>query len=316
MNSFVEKSYEAHRGHLALKNLHSLRERADQDLANGFRHDRMLAYTKAFHSPGDSWITLGDGLGADAHYLETHLPEAHVTATDISGDLLPLAQKEGLIQNYAIENGESLSYADDSVDWVLIKEALHHFPRPYAGLYEALRVARKGVVLIEPNDPWLTNDQYFEGVSFGLMRRYLNLAWSQAKLSLKKALGRPVQLSYDYTFSFPGMTFESVGNFLYTFSRREFEKVGCSLGLSSFAVSTLCDVYIGPGDPLYTQDGDELLHRVQSRIAQQERLATEGMYRPNIVIFAYLKQAPGAPLKTSLHDAGMEVVDFPVNPYL
>lgn len=316
MNSFVEKSYDAHRRHLALKNLHSLRAGADQDMANGFRHDRMLAYTKAFHVPGDSWITLGDGLGADAHYLETHLPEARVTATDISGDLLPLAYKEGLVQNYAIENGESLSFADDSVDWVLIKEALHHFPRPYAGLYEALRVARKGVVLIEPNDPWLTNDQYFEGASFGLMRRYLNLAWSQAKLSMKKALGRPVRLAYDYTFSFPGMTFESVGNFLYTFSRREFEKVGCSLGLPSFAVSTLCDVYIGPGDPLYTEDRRLLLQRVQERIAEQERLASQGMYRPNILVFAYLKQAPTAPLTASLQAAGMQIVDFPVNPYL
>ena len=93
------------------------------------------------------------------------------------------------------------------------------------------------------------------------------------------------------------MTFEDVGNFFYTFSRRDLEKVGCALALPAIAVKTLCDVFIGPADPLYTTDKDELLQRVKTRVAEQERLAANGLYRPNMLLFAFLSQAPGLRLR-------------------
>ncbi|WP_158308790.1 methyltransferase domain-containing protein [Desulfocurvibacter africanus] len=56
------------------------------------------------------------------------------------------------IPEYSVENAEKLSFANGSYDYLLCKEAFHHFPRPMIALYEMLRVARKGIVLIEPND--------------------------------------------------------------------------------------------------------------------------------------------------------------------
>ena len=60
------------------------------------------------------------------------------------------------IQGGHIEDNEKLSFADSSFDYVFIAAALHHLPRPTIGLYELIRVAKYGVIVIEPNDSWLT----------------------------------------------------------------------------------------------------------------------------------------------------------------
>ena len=51
---------------------------------------------------------------------------------------------------HAYANAECLPYPTASFDVVLCKEALHHLARPVLGLYEMLRVARRGVVFVEP----------------------------------------------------------------------------------------------------------------------------------------------------------------------
>jgi SAM-dependent methyltransferase len=47
---------------------------------------------------------------------------------------------------------ESLSFPDDSYDVVLAHEVLHHCRSPHRALLEMLRVSRKHVILMEPND--------------------------------------------------------------------------------------------------------------------------------------------------------------------
>ena len=79
-----------------------------------------------------TWLTVGDGYGLDANYFfEKGLS---VTASDISGTFLPLAFQNGLLDKYAVENVEKLSFDDNSFDYVFCKESYHHFPRPYLGV--------------------------------------------------------------------------------------------------------------------------------------------------------------------------------------
>jgi SAM-dependent methyltransferase len=50
------------------------------------------------------------------------------------------------------ENAESLSFDDESFDYVVIHAAVHHAPSPHKVLTEMYRVARKGVLAIEARD--------------------------------------------------------------------------------------------------------------------------------------------------------------------
>lgn len=49
---------------------------------------------------------------------------------------------------------EKLPVADASYDLVLAHEVLHHCNSPHAALVEMLRVSRRNIVLLEPNDSW------------------------------------------------------------------------------------------------------------------------------------------------------------------
>ena len=128
----------------------------DVDTVDAWLHARLfksidplfITYTDA------TWLTIGDGqFGREAHYIREK--GLKVLATDISDLLLKEGKAMGYIDDYRKENAESLSFLDNSFDFVLCKGSFHHFPRPMIGLYEMLRVAKKGVVLIEPNDPYI-----------------------------------------------------------------------------------------------------------------------------------------------------------------
>ena len=166
MNSkpnFQEVSYERHDKHIAE---HILDEKKanlsktwfETDTVDAWRHQRMYQTIDPIlrTEPEAKWLTVGDGrYGIDAKYILDKGCEA--LPTDISDVLLKEAKKLGFIPDYRKENAEFLTFKDSEFDYVFCKESYHHFPRPMIALYEMLRVARKGVVLIEPNDKYINN---------------------------------------------------------------------------------------------------------------------------------------------------------------
>ena len=48
-------------------------------------------------------------------------------------------------------DAENLPSDDRAYDIAVMKEALHHPPRPYIALHAMFRVAREGIVVIEPH---------------------------------------------------------------------------------------------------------------------------------------------------------------------
>src|ERR1035437_628215 len=162
--------------------------------------------------PGASWLTIGDGrYGSDAYYLIQK--GFRVMATDISDAALEIGAEKGFIKDYHKENAEHLSFPDKEFDYCLCKEALHHFPRPYAAIYEMLRVSRKGIVLIEPCD------MYIFSASRQILFRLLIEKLSRIPF-FSKFLG-----------DIKRHTFEDAGNYVYKISRREIEKVALGLNL-------------------------------------------------------------------------------------
>lgn len=53
---------------------------------------------------------------------------------------------------FELENVESLSYPDESFDYVIIHLAIHHTQLPHKALTEMFRVASKGLIAFESND--------------------------------------------------------------------------------------------------------------------------------------------------------------------
>jgi ubiquinone/menaquinone biosynthesis C-methylase UbiE len=91
-------------------------------------------------------IATGTGLSAEAA-LETVGPTGHVTAADISPAMVAKAQQRlGKTTNVSvsIEDGQALSFADQSFDAVICNLGLMFFPDPVRGLSEFRRVLRPG----------------------------------------------------------------------------------------------------------------------------------------------------------------------------
>jgi SAM-dependent methyltransferase len=177
-----------------------------EDTIDFWRHERMneAVFKCLIHTQSDRWLTVGDGrYGLDAIRM-VRRGFSDVTATDLTDHLLKISFDAGLLKKISAENAEKLSFSDSSFDFVLCKEAFHHFPRPMLALYEMLRVACKGVVFIEPLD------------------QYIDIP----------ILGGKHSAGY-----------EADGNYVYTLSRREVEKAALGLNLPAVAFKNICDTF-------------------------------------------------------------------------
>jgi SAM-dependent methyltransferase len=129
------------------------------------------------------------GSGIDAAYLLT-FSKPKIYVSDLSENALKTTLRLFPQFQGQTEDNERLSFDDDFFDFSFIAASLHHLPRPVLGLYELLRVSKHGVIIIEPNDSWLTR------------------------------LAGKMGLAQEY---------EVHGNYVYRFSRRDVKKIASSL---------------------------------------------------------------------------------------
>lgn len=259
---------------------------------NTWRFERMYACANPLLEayPGANWLTVGDGrYGMDAMYLQAHGGRA--LATDISGTLLEESRAKGLIREYRVENAEALSFKDRSFDFVLCKESYHHFPRPMCALYEMLRVASRAVLLIEPNDQ-------------ACPERGVTILSRLAKNLIKKILRRPTGYH----------DFEVAGNYAYSISRREMEKVALGMALRTVAFKGVNDYYL-PGVEFEPADpASALFRRVSAKIARYDFLCRLGINQPSLLAAIIFKESPSGGVKDVLRRQGYDVADLPENP--
>lgn len=212
---------------------------------NYWRHTRLLAPVLDV-LPGlknHSWLTIGDGAGTDAWRL-LQAGYKNVLATDLDDTVLRQTRESGYITDCQIENAESLSFDDNSFDFVLCKEALHHMSRPYAAIYEFFRVARYGVVVIEPQDPWVDWPCRTDATS---------------------------------------PHYEAVGNYVYQFSARELEKIAYGLNITGVATQHMVDVYIPGCEFAHCVAGDTIWTETLEKVEQSTQGMKDGTIKPNYI---------------------------------
>ena len=242
--------------------------------------------------PNAIWLTVGDGrYGKDAHYIQQR--GLSVLATDISDALLKEAKEIGYITDYRKENAEALSFSDEEFDFVLCKEAYHHFPRPMLALYEILRVSKKGVVLIGLNDPFL--------LSTFCQLLFMNLK-NFVKFLLRKKIVKH--------------SFEEVGNYVYTISKREIEKVALGLNIRVIAFKELNDYYIKGVEYEKAADNSGLFKKIKRRIALQNFLSKIGLNPYGRLIAIIFKEIPDGKCERMLSKNKYKVIHLPENPFI
>lgn len=240
-----------------------------------------------------SWLTVGDAYGFDAHYLLTQ--DQKVTATDLNDEFLKVAHSLDMIHDYAAANAEQLFFNDNQFDYTLCKESYHHFPRPYAALYEMMRVSRKAVVIMEPNDPVL---------KMPLLMFLMNL-FSNKYFTLSDKL-------WKNRFSY-----EPVGNFVYKVSEREFEKFAAGLNFPAVAFKMI--------NPNFYHKDTEFL-KPSFKVKEFRRIKAKKMFAdllmklriiPGQVLCSVIfKEQPTMDMRGRLEKSGFKIVDIPKNPFI
>lgn len=100
--------------------------------------------------PPSYFLTVGDGYcGREAGYIKKFGHKVH--STDVETCLIKIAYDKNIIDEFSEQDVNHLSFDDETFDYSLSKECLHHTSKPYLGLYELFRVSKQGVIIIEPN---------------------------------------------------------------------------------------------------------------------------------------------------------------------
>ena len=124
--------------------------------------------------------------------------------------------------------------------------------RPYAAIYEILRVARYGVVVIEPQDPWID--------------------W-------------PCRTDATQPH------YEAVGNYVYQFSSRELEKIAYGMNIAGVATKSLVDVYIPDCEFALCTDTDPIWMETKKRVEEGEKAVEQGTAKPNYILGILFKNS-------------------------
>ena len=258
-------------------------EEYTEHTVSGWRQLRMIDFASSFKSETDHWLTIGDYYGYDTVRLNK-LGVHQVTPSNLTTHALKINKSKGLIPDYLEINAEKIDLPDNSFDYVMCKEALHHMPRPYLAIYEMLRVARKGVFVIEPNDVLPTIDLIKNTHSFSHSVEHDEMFGNKI-IYRDKDHNQFLSKIIDWWEHGPS-------NYVYTLSKREIVKISNGLGIPAFAIKTFNDYY----DPAYGEDRAVTGHLGFDKTCEQIQLydqlcANTGIPK-HYITAAFFKQSP------------------------
>ena len=270
----------------------------DQQSLDYWRHNRMLKLIRPFIQKNEKWLTIGDGrYGSEAAWLKRNGIDCH--SSDMHTNLLEDAHKKGLIDSFSKQNAENLDFEANSFDYVLIKETLHHLPRPWLAIYESFRVSRKGVIIIEPNDPYPYSN-------------ILRILFVKFKNLLKRFLRKKV-FKDEYGF-------EEVGNFIYSINTRELEKFLLWIHKTDIASTNLNDHHFKNIEFVSIKGRtikEKLISmKLKTIIFFKDILSNLSLLNFSIGLVILFKDKPSSEIIDKLKKSNWKYKELPINPYL
>jgi hypothetical protein len=155
-------------------------------------------------------------------------------------------------------------------------------------LSQALRVAKKGVIIVEPNDYW----QSIVG---------------KIAFCAKRLLGKAQHLDQ-------GRYEESV-NYVYSVSEREIEKLCLGLDLPHVFIKGINAVYIEGGEYVPAAWTTPIFLRMRLTIMLLDLLCALHLFKPTRLLICIFKSEPSDLLRRQFLEAGWKLVDLPRNPH-
>jgi len=216
-----------------------------------------------------------------------------VMSTDISDVLLKESKELGLIDDFSKQNAENLEFEDKQFDFAFCKESYHHFPRPIIALYEMLRVVKKGVILIEPADNYIFST-------------FIETFFHSLKKIIKIILSKKI-VKYN---------FEETGNFVYTVSLREIEKVAIGNNYKTIAYKGINDCYVKGVEYEKAVPNNKLFRKIKGKILISNILSALNIVQYNLISIMIFKDILKHETKTMLKNNGFNIINLPENPYL
>lgn len=260
-----------------------------------WRHERLRNSVKPIieENYNATWLTVGDGrYGTDANHL-LNMGAKNVHCSDISDCLLKIGASIGFINEYSTQNAEALSFKNDDFDYVLCKDAFHHFPRPYLALNEMFRVARKAVILIEPRDHKID-------------KAFFSLVYNGIRILLKRGTNEH--------------GFEEIGNYVYSTSERELEKFLLGQHYRLIAYNPVNDAY-QEGIEFINADEKNVRNRIitikiKFKIFLLNLMTILQLMNSGVLRVALFKEKPSDSLIERMKLFGWKFRELPKNPYI
>jgi ubiquinone/menaquinone biosynthesis C-methylase UbiE len=131
----------------------------DRRIRIGVEH--VMRVVRSSPATWDALVVCG-GVGGEGTLL-ANLGFASVTVSDYSENALAVCRRRDPRLQTRPMNAEQMDLPDGAYDLVLVQDGLHHLSRPVQGFTEMLRVARRGVLVMEPH--------------WGLVAKLLGTTW-------------------------------------------------------------------------------------------------------------------------------------------
>lgn len=297
MKNKTDLSYSAHK-----KQTESLLDEKEERLFTMKNNDcvayklneRTLNVTKPFLQTKNTWLTIGDYVGYEASYFLKNNQD--VTASNLSDVFLRESAKENLIGKFEAVNVEKIQFEDNSFDYVFCKEAFHHFPRAFLGLYEMMRVSKKAVIFVEPLDI---------------------ISKMPLLLFFKNFLDRfnPLLINKIWRNRF---SFEKVGNYVFKISERDVEKMAMGIGLPCIAFKPMNILFVRGKDKRLNETpiNQAFYKKLKNKTVRKNIISKLGFLPYNHLYSVIFKERPEEKVLTEMKKNGFKIIDLPKNPYL
>lgn len=260
---------------------------------NYWIHKRMFDLAHVLAQPATSWLTVGDGYGLDANYFKERGCKA--TASDISATFLEATKERNLIDEFSIQNVEKMTFEDNTFDYAFCKEAYHHFSRPMMGVYEMLRVSKKAIMFVEPQDP-ISRLPFLMGmrnILDNFNTKFLQKIWKNR------------------------YSFETVGNYVYKISEREIEKAAMGMNLPAVAFKGINNNYYSPKIiNEKANNSSSIFRKIRLKLGLHNFLCKATIMPYQVLGAIMFKEMPTLQTIENLKKDGFRFYEFPKNPYL